>query len=57
MYADDTGLYLRGASLAQLNEAINRDLESLDHLLKGSKLLLNVVIPVKYLNSLKIKSY
>ena len=30
MYADDTGHYLRGASLAQLNETISKDLESLD---------------------------
>ena len=26
MYADDASLYLRGASLAQLNETINKDL-------------------------------
>ena len=43
MYADDTGLYLRGASLAQLNKIINKDLESLYHWLKGNKLSLNVV--------------
>ena len=43
MYADDTGPYLRGASLAQLNETINKDLANLDHWLKGNKLLLNVV--------------
>ena len=43
MYADDTGLYLRCASLTQLNETINKDLESLHHWLKGNKLLLNVV--------------
>ena len=43
MYADDTGLYLRGASLAQLKENINKDLESLDHWLKGNKLSLNAV--------------
>ena len=43
MYADDTGLYYRGASLAQLNEIINKDLESLEHWLKGIKLSLNVV--------------
>ena len=43
MYADDTGLYLRGATLAQLNETINKDLANLDHWLKGNKLSLNVV--------------
>jgi len=43
MYADDTDLYYRGASLAQLSETINKDLESLDHSLKGNKLSLNVV--------------
>ena len=43
MYADDTGLYNLGASLAQLNETINKDLESLDHWLKGNKPSLNVV--------------
>ena len=43
MYADGTGLYLRGASLAQLNETTNKDLESFDHWLKGNKLSLNVV--------------
>ena len=43
MHAADTGLYLRGASLAQLNETITKDLESLDHWLKGNKLSLNVV--------------
>ena len=42
MYADDTGLYLRGASLAQPNETINKDLESHDHWLKENKLSLNV---------------
>ena len=29
--ADHTGLYFLGASLAQLNETINNDLESLDN--------------------------
>ena len=43
MYTDDTGPYLRGASFAQLNETINKDLESLDHWLKGNKLSLNVI--------------
>ena len=43
MYADDTGLYYSGASLAQLNETISKDLESLDNWLKGNKLSLNVV--------------
>ena len=43
MYADDTGLYYRGASLAQLNETINKDLERLDNWLKVNKLSLNVV--------------
>ena len=43
MYADDTGLYLCGASLAQLNETINKDVESFDHWLKGNKLSLNIV--------------
>ena len=43
MYADDTGLYLRVASLAQLNETISKDIESLDHWLKWNKLSLNVV--------------
>ena len=43
MYADDTGLYLRGASLAQLSENINKDLEGIGHRLKGNKLSLNVV--------------
>ena len=38
MFADDTGLYFRGASLAQLNETINKDLESFGHWLKGNKL-------------------
>ena len=31
MYADDTGLYIRSASLAQLNETISKDFERLDH--------------------------
>ena len=35
-------LYLRGASLAQLNETINKDLESLAHRPKGNKLSLTV---------------
>ena len=43
MYADDTGLFYRGASLAQMKETINKDLESLDNWLKGNKLSLNVV--------------
>ena len=43
MYADDTGLYYRGASLAQLNETINKDLEGLDNWLKRNKLSLNDV--------------
>ena len=43
MYADDAGLNLRGASLAQMNETINKDLESLDNWLTGNKLSLNVV--------------
>ena len=42
MYSD-TGFYFRGASLDQLNESFNKDLESLDHWLKGSKVSLNVV--------------
>ena len=42
MFADDTGLYYRGARLAQLNETINKDLERLDNWLKGNKLSLNV---------------
>ena len=40
---DDTDLYYRGASLAHLNETINKDLERLDNWLKGNKLSLNVV--------------
>ena len=43
MYADDTGLYYRGASLTQLNETINKDLVSLEHWLEGDMLSLNVV--------------
>ena len=43
MYADDKGVYYHGASLAQLNDTINKDLESLDNWLKGNKLSLNVV--------------
>ena len=43
MYAHDTGLYYRGASLDQLNETIKKDLESLDHWHKGNKLSLKVV--------------
>jgi len=43
MYADDSGLYFRGTRLAQLNETINKDLERLDHWLRGNKLSLNVV--------------
>ena len=43
MYADDAGLYFRGASLAQLNETTNKDLDSLDHWLEGNKLSLNAV--------------
>ena len=50
MYTDDTGLYLRGASLAQLNETINKDLESLDHWLNGNKLSINVVKTVSMNN-------
>ena len=43
MYTDDTGLYLRVSSLGQLNETINKDLESLDQWLNGNKLSLNAV--------------
>ena len=43
MNADDAVLYYRGASLAQRNDTINKDLESLDNWLKGNKLSLNVV--------------
>ena len=43
VYADDTGLFLCGACLAHLNETLNKDLESLDNWLKGSKLSLNLV--------------
>ena len=43
MYADDASLYYHSASLDQLNETINKDLESLDYWLKGNKLSLNVV--------------
>ena len=42
MYAYDTRFYFRAASLARLNETINKDLQSLDHWLKGNKLSLNV---------------
>ena len=41
-YADDNGLYYRRASLDQLNETINKDVESLDYWLKGNKLSLIV---------------
>ena len=43
MYADGTALYLRGASLDQLNAATNKDYESLDHWLTENKLSLNVI--------------
>ena len=43
MYADDTILYYLGASLNQLNETINKNLESHDNWLKGDILSLNVV--------------
>ena len=43
MYADDAGLNLRGASLAQMNETINKDLETLDNWLKGMAKLANIV--------------
>ena len=43
MYADDTGVYLQSATLAQLNKVINKDLESLDHWPNGNKLSLKVV--------------
>ena len=43
MYTDSTGLYFRGASLAQLNETNNKDLGSLGHCLKGNKLSVNAV--------------
>ena len=43
MYCDDAGLCLRGVCLAQVNEAINKNLESFYHWLKKSKLSLNVV--------------
>ena len=52
MPADDTGLYPRGANLAQLNETISKDLESLGHWVKGNKPSLNVVKTV----SMKILS-
>ena len=55
MPADDTGLYLRGASLAQLNRTINKNLKSLYHWLKESKLSLNVVktFSINFLSRLK----
>ena len=56
MCADDTGLFLRGASLAQLNEIIKKDLESLDHLHKGNKLSLNVVKTVSMIILARQKS-
>ena len=56
MYADDTGLYFRGAGLAQLNETIIKDLESFDHWLKGNKLSLNVVKTVS-MSSLSRQKY
>ena len=40
---NDIGLYLHGTILAQLNESLNKDPESLDHWLKGNKLLLNII--------------
>ena len=43
IHADDAGLYLRGTRLAQVNETINKNLESLYHWLKESKLSLYVV--------------
>ena len=36
MYANNTNLYLSGASLAQLDEKISKDLESQDYRLKGT---------------------
>ena len=43
MYAYDNGLYLRSASIAQLSETSNKDLESLGHWLERNKLSLNAV--------------
>ena len=43
MYADDANLNFCGANLAQLNDTINKDLQSLEHWLRGNKLSLNVV--------------
>ena len=43
MYADDTSLCLKSKDIFQLNRAMNRDLNGLDHLLNGNKLLLNAV--------------
>ena len=56
MCADDTGLYYCGASLAHLNETINKDLERLDNWLKENKLLLNVVKTVS-MNILSCQKY
>ena len=42
VYADDTGLCLRGVSCAHLNEAISKDLENLDNWIKVNKLSLKM---------------
>ena len=42
MYSEDTGLCLKSKDIAQLNEAINVDLERIDSRWKGIKLSLNV---------------
>ena len=53
-YVDDIGLFFCGAHIAQQNDAINKDLQSLDNWLKGNKLSLNVVkLFPEYLISLK----
>ena len=43
MYADDTSICYHSHDITQLNEAINRDLYSLEKWLEGNKLSLNVV--------------
>ena len=43
MDADDTSLCYLSLEIAQLNEAINNDLEKLEKWLKGNKLSLNAM--------------
>ena len=56
MYADDTSLSMRTKCLADLTEAVNRDLHNLDNWLMGNRLSLYVLKTNCMLLAIKIIS-